>query len=74
MSAVSCPESHPRTCGSGAQYSTKYHHLMMALELESYLSKVLRFHNHRAFLASLLRALVSRRFQQREENFAKIRF
>ena len=74
MSAVSCPESHPRTCGSGAQYSTKYHHLMMALELESYLSKVLRFHNHRAFLTSLLRALVSRRFQQREENFAKIRF
>ena len=55
MSAVSCPESHPRTCSSGAQYSTKYHHLMMALELESNLSKVLRFHNHRAFLTSLLK-------------------
>ena len=26
MSAVSCPESHPRTCGSGAQYQVPSSH------------------------------------------------
>ena len=51
---------------AAAGLSTKYHHLMMALELESNLSKVLRSHNHRECPSWGLLSNC--------KNFAKIRF